>query len=93
MLRRWPTKKDVPPLLPETLQGRRTAVTHWRLLSLSGRTDDYYQMFTRSNVAKLLAGLAFNNERVLVVVGEPGKEVAMGLELLRLLLRILHTLH
>ena len=92
-LQRLPAKKDVPPLLPETLRGRRTAVTHCRLLSLSGRTDDYYQMFTRADVAKLLAGLAFNNERVLVVVGEPGKEVAMGLELLRLLLRILHTLH
>jgi len=50
-------------------------------------------MFTRSDIAKLLAGLAFNNEWVLVVVGEPGKGVVMGLELLRLLLRNLQALH
>jgi hypothetical protein len=50
-------------------------------------------MFTRSDIAKLLAGLTFNNERVLIVVCQAGKGIVMGLELLRLLLRILHALH
>jgi len=93
MLHQLGTKKDVPPLLPETLWCRRTALTCCRLLYLLGRTYYHQWMFTRSDIAKLLAGLAFNNERVLVVVCQAGKGVVMGLELLRLLLRILHALH
>ena len=61
-------KEDIPPLLPEALDFLWMRGRSRILLSLLVGTGDHYKMFTGTYVAKLLAGFAFDNIGIRIVL-------------------------
>ena len=87
------SKEYIPPLLPEVLYGWGAGRMGCILLALLVGTHNDYGMLSWANITELLPSFALDDGGVLVLLCLLYQAIMIGLELLRLLLRLLYTLH
>src|SRR5215469_9957744 len=86
-------KEYIPPPLPEVLYGRWAGRMGCVLLALLVGTHNDYGMLSWTNITELLASFALDYGGILVLLCLLHQAAMIGLELLRLLPRLLYTLH